>query len=68
VARDEATDRSDVDILAEFEPGKGKSLLNWGAVQWRLAELLGTDVDLSCADWLKEPIRTRALAESVRVF
>ncbi|MFZ0704142.1 MAG: nucleotidyltransferase domain-containing protein [Candidatus Korobacteraceae bacterium] len=68
VARNEASQDSDVDLLAEFDKSKRLSLVRVGNIQSRLSELLGVDVDLSSAEWMKEPIRSRALREAILAF
>ena len=40
-------DVSDVDVIAEFHPGRRLSLLDMVAIENRLADLLGVRVDLS---------------------
>lgn len=68
LARGEGSPRSDVDLLAEFDTTKRMSLVMVGRLQIRLSELLQADVDLSSADWMKEPIRSRALREAILAF
>jgi predicted nucleotidyltransferase len=68
VARGETTPHSDIDLLADFVPGTRISLLTISSLQVRLAELLGAAVDLSPADWIKEPVRVQALQEAIDVF
>jgi predicted nucleotidyltransferase len=68
VARGEASSRSDVDLLAEFDKSKSLTLVSVGSLQSRLAEILGVDVDLSSADWMREPVRTKATREAVLAF
>ena len=68
LARNEAVKDSDVDLLAEFDKSKGLSLVKVGRLQVRLSELLGAQVDLSSADWMREPIRSRALSEAILAF
>ena len=68
LARNEASDHSDVDLLAEFDESRRLSLVKVGSLQVRLSELLGARVDLSSADWMREPIRSRALSEAVLAF
>lgn len=63
VARGDATDASDVDFLARFEPGR--TLMDHGQLIEDLRDLLGTDVDVLDADAL-EPGRAKyVLPESV---
>ena len=59
---------SDVDVIAEFEPGRPLSLVDMVAIENRLAELLGVRVDLSPAKTLKEPVRDKAKREAVLAF
>ena len=68
VARDEASSRSDVDLLAEFDKSKHLTLVSLGSLQSRLADILGMDVDLSSENWMRETVRTRALSEAVLAF
>lgn len=68
LARNEGVQHSDVDLLAEFHKSKRLSLVRVGRIQSRLSELLGTQVDLSSADWMREPIRSRALSEAILAF
>src|SRR3984957_20029749 len=60
VARGDNSPESDGDLLAEFDHTKRFTLLTMGRLENRLADLLGTKVDLSSPEWLKEPIKDRA--------
>jgi uncharacterized protein len=68
VARGEATPQSDVDLLADFDRSKRLTLLTVGSLERRLGDLLGLKVDLSAAEWMKEPVRRQALREAVIAF
>ena len=68
VARNEASQQSDIDLLAEFDKSKRLSLVAVGSIQSRLTELLGVDVDLSSAEWMREPVRSRVLREAILAF
>lgn len=68
LARNEASEHSDVDLLAEFDKSRHLSLVKVGSLQMRLSELLGAQVDLSSPDWMREPIRSKALSEAVLAF
>ncbi len=68
LARDEGSPKSDVDLLAEFDSSKRLTLVIVGSLQSRLSELLGAEVDLSSAEWMREPIRSRALREAIVAF
>lgn len=63
-ARDEATDTSDIDILAEFDRPVG--LFHFFSVQHRLEEILGVEkVDLVQRGAVHPALRERILAEAV---
>ncbi|MFZ0314284.1 MAG: nucleotidyltransferase domain-containing protein [Candidatus Korobacteraceae bacterium] len=68
LARNEPLERSDVDLLADFDKSRRLSLVKVGRLQMRLSELLGAEVDLSSPDWMREPIRSKALSEAVLAF
>ena len=59
---------SDVDVIAEFAPGRRLSLLDMVAIEDRLADMLGVRVDLSPAKGLKEPVAAKASREAVLAF
>ena len=65
VARDEAGDASDVDLLVEFDRPVG--LFGLFELQDHLEQLLGCSVDLGTPDSLKPRIRSTVLEESVDV-
>ena len=67
VARDEATDASDVDLLVEFDEGARVGLFHFIEVKQFLERLLGCSVDLGTAETLKPRIRDRILQEAIRV-
>jgi len=68
VARGSASARSDVDLMAEFDPGRQFSLLDMVRIENRLADILGVPVDLAPARATKEHIRERAMQEAVIAF
>jgi predicted nucleotidyltransferase len=68
VARGEASLNSDVDLIAEFEPGRRFTLIDMVKLENRLRDLLGVKVDLSPANTLKEPVRRRAEREAMLAF
>jgi uncharacterized protein len=63
VARRDADEESDVDILVE--PGPQTSLLDLGGLQMDLQDLLGCKVDLVTDRGLRTRIRARVLKEAV---
>ena len=68
VARGDNTPASDIDLLAEFDRTKPLTLLTLSRHQYRLADLLHADVDLSSADWMHGTVRKQMLTEVVDVF
>jgi len=63
VARGEADEASDVDILVELEPNR--SLLDLGGFLADMQDLLGCKVDVVTEKGLKTRIRDRVLQEAV---
>ncbi len=68
VARGDNSAESDVDLLADFDKTKHYTLLTMGRLESRLADLLGTRVDLSSPEWLKESVKNQVLREAVLAF
>jgi hypothetical protein len=68
VARGDNSPGSDIDLLAEFDKTKHYTLLTMGRFESRLADLLGTRVDLSSPEWLKESVKKQALPEAILAF
>lgn len=68
VARGEASSQSDVDLLADFDKSRRFTLVSVGRIQSRLTEMLGTQVDLSSSEWMRESARKKALREAVLAF
>jgi len=65
VARDEARENSDVDVLVEFMPGKTGGYFKFFRLQRELEVLLGTRVDLVTLDGLKHQLRDQILSEAI---
>lgn len=63
VARGEADEKSDIDLLVDLEPNR--SLLDLGGLLVDLQDLLGCDVDVVPEDSLRKRIRERVLKEAV---
>lgn len=63
VARHEAGEASDLDLLVELEPGR--TLFDLGGLSYELERLLGRRVDVVTAPLLRAEIRNRVLAEAV---
>ena len=59
---------SDVDLIAEFDTSREFSLVDRVRLENRLADMLGTKVDLAPAQMLKDDVRERAAREAVLAF
>lgn len=65
VLRGEDTEESDLDLLVDPQPGM--SLLNVGVIRYKLADLLGVEVDVLTPNALPDKFRARVLAEAQAV-
>ena len=65
VARDEAAEGSDIDILVEFAPGARIGMFEFLGVQETLAALLGAPVDLATPASLHPRLRDAILREAI---
>ena len=65
VARGEATETSDLDLLIEMEPGR--TLLDIIAIKQDLEELLGCKVDVVTEAAISPYLRDKVLHEAVRL-
>ncbi len=63
VARGEADEQSDIDLLVDLEPGR--SLFDLAGLLVDLEDLLGCNIDVVPEDSLRERIRGRVLKEAV---
>jgi predicted nucleotidyltransferase len=63
VARGDATDSSDLDLIVRFEPGR--SLLDHGGLIEDLQEFLGVRVDVVSEDGMRERFRSRVTKEAI---
>ena len=63
VARGEADESSDIDLLVNMEPGR--SLMDLGGLLVELEELLGTEVDVVTEKGLRPRIREQVLKDAV---
>lgn len=65
VAKDDAKDTSDVDILVEFEDNARIGLIRFSRLQHELSELLGCEVDLTTPGALHKEMKKRILEEAI---
>lgn len=65
VARDEAAEASDIDVLVEFEEGKSVGLFEFIRLMHFLEEILGCKVDLATSDALRKEMREQILKEAI---
>ena len=65
VARGEAKEGSDVDILVEFEEGVHVGLFLFVRLQRCLGEILGCGVDLATREALREEMKDQILKEAI---
>ncbi len=63
VARGEADERSDIDLLVTMEPDK--SLLDHAALWLELKDLLGCEVDVVSENGLRPRMRERVLNDAI---
>ncbi len=68
VARGDANEQSDVDLMADFDRTKKLSLLGAVGLENQLSDILGFKADLSQREMLKPDVLQRATREAVRVF
>lgn len=67
-ARGEATERSDLDLLFEYDPASRFSLFTQADLSEELSDAIGTKVDLIAMDGLRPAFRERVTRDMVRVF
>jgi len=65
VARDEATDASDVDVLVQFKKGQPIGLFEFVRFQRFLSDIMGRPVDLVTPEALRHEMRQQVLREAV---
>jgi len=66
IVRGEETEKSDIDIIVEFE-SDGKNFDNYMELKFFLEELLGVSVDLVSKSAIKERLKAKILEEVVYV-
>ena len=64
VARGEATEHSDIDLLVDLEPCGGNELLRVAGIAEELSDALGTRVDVVAASLLRPGVSLTALHDA----
>ena len=64
VLRDDFSPQSDIDILAEFEPGEPIGFIRLGTIEAELSDVLGRNADLNLHNTLDPAFRERVLSEA----
>ena len=67
VARGDAREDSDLDLLVDLAPGAGNELLRAAGIAEELSELLGVRVDVVAASLLRDEVSATALKDAVAV-
>lgn len=67
VARGEASDRSDLDLLVDLSPGGGNELLRVSGIAEEMSQLLDRRVDVVTPALLRDEVSATALADAVAV-
>jgi predicted nucleotidyltransferase len=66
VARGDACEDSDLDLLVDLTPGVGNELLRVSGLAEELGELLGVRVDVVAAPLLRDEVSATALVDGLR--
>jgi uncharacterized protein len=68
VARGEATDASDLDVLVDLDPDQRISYFDYAGIVLHIETLLGHDVDVANKKTLKPLLRDNILREAIDAF
>ncbi len=68
VARGQATEESDVDLLGDFDLNRRLTAFDKAGLEVRISEILRTPVELCDRRVIKDDVRVRAEREAVLVF
>lgn len=68
VVRAESTDKSDVDLLVEFDPDARIGLFEFARLQRMLSEILNCEVDLATTDSLHRSLKEQILKEAIHAL
>ena len=68
VARREAGQASDIDLIVDYDPHSTFNLIDLSAIRRRLSTRLGVNVDVVTRNGIHRRIRERVLGEAVQVM
>lgn len=68
LARGEQRADSDIDLVADLDPGQRRTLVSMARLENMLSDLLKAHVDLAISSTMREQVRTRAEREAVLAF
>jgi predicted nucleotidyltransferase len=68
VARDDASETSDVDLMCEIDRTSAMGLIEFAGIQLKLEDYMRTRVDLVVRDSMRPRIRAQAEADMVSIF
>lgn len=68
VARDDATEASDIDLFVDYDPSTRFSLLDLVGIQQFLEEALEAEIDLTTRDGLHPMLRDDIQRDAIRIF
>lgn len=67
VARGDAREDSDLDLLVDLVPGRGNELLRVAGLSEELSDILGLRVDVVTVTLLRDEVSSTALADSIAI-
>jgi uncharacterized protein len=67
IARGDASDDSDVDLLVDLDVGAGNEILRVAGIAEELSELLGVRVEVVAVPLLRDGVSATAVADAVAV-
>jgi uncharacterized protein len=67
LARGEATEESDVDVLVDLEPDAGNELLRVSGIAEEFSIVLGAPVDVVTSSLLRDRVSATAIDDAVRL-
>lgn len=67
IARGDADEDSDLDLMVDLVPGRGNELLRVAGLAEELSDMLGVQVDVVAATLLRDKVSSTALADAIAV-